>query len=89
MSQTNFKRPASPDPQERQDERLLKVMALQLQNQEHLDALLAGADPLMRHAMLERILPYLSFVPEEVTADCPACGMKRGSILPHECLGAN
>jgi formate dehydrogenase maturation protein FdhE len=89
MSQGNFKRPASVNPKARQDERLLKVMALQLQNQEQLDALLAGADPLMRHAMLERLIPYLSFVPEEATANCPACGMKRGSILPHECLGAN
>ena len=85
----NFKRPAAASPKLRQDDRLVKVMATQIQNQDQLDALLAGSDPLMRHAMIERLLPYLPFAPEEPTADCPHCGFRRGSILPHECMGPN
>ncbi len=87
MSATNFKRPVSIDPEERRDERQIKVMAMQIRDQAMLDKLLDGTAPVMREAMLKRLLPYLPFFPkEEVTADCPECGMRRGSVIAHECL---
>jgi hypothetical protein len=89
MSATNFKRPVSIDPQERRDERQIKVMAMQIQDQAMLDKLLDGTVPIMREAMLERLLPHLPFFPkEEVTADCAFCGMRRGSVIPNECRTA-
>ena len=90
MSQTNFKRPVSIHPQERRDERAVKIMASAILNQAMLDKLLEGANPELYAAMMEQLLPHLSFVPaDQVTADCPSCGLKRGSVIAHECLGAN
>ncbi len=85
-----FKRPAAIDPRERRADKQVRfgtsIMARCIQNQDDLDVLLADAKPDMRAAMLERLRPYLSFELETVTADCPRCGMKRGTILAHECL---
>jgi hypothetical protein len=84
-----FKRPARLNPQERRDERAINLMAMGVPDQNALEVLLAGADAITRRAMIERLRPYLSFEPAEVTPDCPACGLRRGSVVPHECLGAN
>lgn len=83
----NFKRPTSIDAQERRDERQIKLMAFQIRDQAMLDKLLEGASPAMRAAMIERLMPYLPFCPKGyVTLDCPECGMKRGSVIPHVCI---
>ena len=61
-------------------------MAMQVTDQATLDNLLAGAQPFVREAMLERLLPYLPFVPREYeTPDCPHCGLERGSAIAHSC----
>ena len=80
-----FKRPAHISAKDRREERLVKVMATQVANQEMLDKLLDGTSPLMRKALLERLLPYLPFAPEVPTPDCPHCGFRRGSVIAHEC----
>jgi len=75
---------------QRRDEQAIRVMARQLFNQTMLDKLLAGARPDLREAMIARLRPYLPFTPDiEITVDCPQCGMRRGSILAHACLGVN
>jgi len=84
-----FRAPASIHPQERRDNRMVDLMALQIQDQAQLDKLLEGASPAMREAMLERVTPYLDFTPETVaTKDCPNCGLRRGSVIDHECLNS-
>ncbi len=85
MSATNFKRPISIDPQERRDERNVNIMAMQL-NPQSLETLLHGTDPMLREALLVRLRPYLQFDTEEAIADCARCGMRRGSVIAHECL---
>jgi hypothetical protein len=86
----NFKPPASIDPQDRRDDRMVKVMATQILDQAMLDKLLAGSTGEMREAMLERLIPYLGFTPNPlVSSDCPACGMRRGSVIAHACVGAS
>lgn len=85
----HFRRPAAADPRDRRDERQIKLMAMAVQNQEMLDALLEGAPPAIRQAMLERLLPYLPFVPQEYdkpVADCPLCGLRRGALVDHDCV---
>lgn len=85
MSATNFKQPVSIRPEERRTDRQVDFMA-SLLDQADLDVLLADAPPATRAAMLDRLRPHLSFVPaEEVTADCPQCGLRRGSVIAHEC----
>ena len=82
-----LKRPVSISPAERRQERQIKLMAMHIPDQAALELLLMGSSPDMRAAMLEKVRPYLPFTPEEeVNLDCPACGMKRGSILAHECV---
>lgn len=73
---------AEPDEQERE----LSLMALTLPDEDALEAMLAGAEPMMRKAMIDRLRPFLRFEVTEVTPDCPVCGLKRGSAIPHECL---
>jgi hypothetical protein len=65
----------------------IRRQAALLRDQAELDELLDGASDQMRQAMIERLAPYLHFVPEDETpvADCPTCGMKRGSLIPHDC----
>jgi hypothetical protein len=68
------------------------MMAMLIHDDRELEMLLAGASSLERAAMLDMIRPYLSFTPGEdvaATPDCPVCGLYRGSVVPHECLGAN
>ena len=60
----NFKRPSNIDPQVRRDERKLLCMAMQLTDQKKLDKLLEGTSPPTRKAVVERLTPYLSFVPK-------------------------
>ncbi len=81
----NFKRPSSIDPQERREERDIALYAMAIENQDELDKLLADSSPAMREAMLERLTPHLRFVPDP-TADCPGCGLRRGSVISHQCL---
>lgn len=82
----HFKAPALIDPRLRRNERQVTQMARMIENQEQLDALLAGAGVDLRAAMLERLLPHLRFVPAaDPIADCPHCGMRRGSVIPHAC----
>lgn len=86
MSATNFKRPLSIRPEERRTDRQVDYMASLIKDQAELDVLLAEAPPATRIAMLDRLRPHLSFVPqEEVTPDCPGCGLRRGSVIAHEC----
>lgn len=84
MSAVNFRQPVEIDPRVRQKDRLLNIMAMQL-NPQSLETLLHGSTPAMRQAMIDRLRPYLQFDPNEKIADCARCGMKRGSILAHEC----
>ena len=82
----NFKAPIPIDPQERRDERMVKVMATAILDQQMLDKLLEGSHGEMRSAMIERLRPFLSFAPDlPVIEDCPVCGMRRGSVISHEC----
>lgn len=83
----NFKRPISIHPQERRDGRQIDFMASLIKGQKELDVLLADAPPATRAAMLDRLRPHLSFVPaQDVTPDCPQCGLRRGSVIAHDCL---
>lgn len=82
----NFKRPASINPRERREEKQISFMASLIRHQEALDTLLAGSPPEMRAAMLARLLPYLEFIPVELIADCPHCGLQRGAAVQHECV---
>ena len=86
----NFKRPASIDPQDRRDDRTVKMMALHIPDQATLDKLLDGARPILREAMLAALAPYLTFVPAGpvMAADCPNCGLRRGTLFAHECVEA-
>jgi len=82
-----WKSPRHIDPQVRRDERQIKVMALQIHDQATLDKLLEGSSRQMREMMLERIAPYLSFVPDvEKDLDCLQCGRKGGAVIAHECM---
>lgn len=69
----------------------IQEQATLLHDQADLDQLLDGADPTMRTAMIEYLKPYLSFVPVDVPepeapiADCPNCGLRRGSAILHPC----
>lgn len=72
------------------EEREVKLLALCLHNEAELEAVLQGASPQMRAGMLDLIGPYLTFRTElVVTPDCPVCGLKRGSVISHECLASN
>lgn len=73
------------------EEREVRLMALCLESEEELEQLLKGASAENRAAMLEMIGPYLTFPRQivEVIPDCPECGLRRGSVIPHACLGAN
>jgi len=83
----NFKRPASIDPVERRAEKEIRDMAEEIADQEMLDKLLEGATRAMREALLARIGPYLSFVPDvAMDLDCPQCGRKGGAVISHECV---
>ncbi len=79
------------DESESEEELNVRLMAMAIPDEEGLEALLRGASPDLRLAILREIEPYLSFkrVTVEVTPDCPLCGLRRGSAIPHECLGAN
>ena len=75
-------------PQDRRNERELRIMASAIYTQEMLDKLLAGSAPDMRQAMIERLRPHLRFTPaaEDIEVkDCPHCGFRRGTVVPHEC----
>lgn len=61
----NFKSPASIDPRERRADRAVNLMATHIKDQAMLDNLLADASPITRAAMIDRLVPYLSFVPRE------------------------
>ena len=76
---------------ETEEQQEAKLMAMCIANEDELEVLLAGASPAMRAGMLELIRPYLKFTltAVEVTPDCPVCGLYRGSVVNHECLGAN
>ncbi len=76
---------------ESEEELNVRLMAMAIPDEEGLEVLLQGASPHLRAAMLREIEPYLSFkrVTVEVTPDCPLCGLRRGSAISHECLGAN
>jgi hypothetical protein len=80
-----FKRPTSIYPRVKRDERQIKVLAMQLRNQDMLDTLLAGTTQFERDAMMERLRPYLRFELVEATPDCPHCGLRRGSAIAHSC----
>ena len=87
MSHT-FKKPIDMDTLKRQAAREVDILATHIENQAMLDELLKDADPDMRAACLERMAPYLPFVPEDlVIQDCPQCGLRRGSMFPHDCVG--
>jgi hypothetical protein len=100
MSATNYKRPSSVlvSPDKRSDEQKIRVMASTIRDQETLNTLLQGSTGAKRLAMIERLLPYLPFIPEEIAhsrnyaaidiGDCPYCGMRRGAVIPHACDGA-
>lgn len=82
----NFRAPASIDPQARRDERRIELMATYgIPDQAALDKLLDGTAPAMRTALIERLTPYLMFAPETAVADCPNCGLRRGSAIDHAC----
>ncbi len=82
----NFKRPSPLDPKLRRQERQLTMLAGTIRNQAALDQLLRGSSPAMREGMLQVLRPMLPFQPQmEVTADCPNCGFRRGSVIGHEC----
>lgn len=85
MSATNYKQPPALDPRERRDEKQIQFMAGCIRDQAELDVLLTESKPDLRAAMLERLRPYLRFEPETVTADCPRCGLRRGTVIAHEC----
>lgn len=59
-------------------------------NQPMLEKVLADTAPHLRAGVLEKLKPHLPFTPYvddgQPILDCPKCGLKRGSILPHECL---
>lgn len=86
----HLKKPAPISPRERREEKQIRFMASQIKDQAALDSFLAGSEPAMREAMLERITPFLSFIPaEEVDSrslDCPDCGMFRGTVIAHKCF---
>ena len=82
-----IKKPSSLSPRQRRETKQIACMAGLIKNQAMLDKLLDGAGPVMREAMLERVKPHLRFAPkEEVTADCPLCGLRRGTAISHQCL---
>jgi hypothetical protein len=66
----------------------IRRQAALMRDQADLDQFLDGADPAMRTAMIEFLRPFLSFEPIdtlEPSADCPRCGLRRGSVIEHEC----
>ncbi len=79
------------DPALSDEEQQVRLMATCIPDEAALEDLLRGADPLSREGMLEMIRPYLQFElsAETTTPDCPLCGLRKGSVIPHECLGAN
>jgi hypothetical protein len=86
MSKSIKKHPDK-SPQRRREEKQISFLASITTDQAQLDKLLEGSTPEMRKAMMDRLTPHLPFVPrEEVTQDCPHCGLRRGSIIAHECL---
>ncbi len=70
------------------NEREIAAMARRIRDQQDLEKLLDGADDQMRASLIERLLPYLDFeiFAVDPTPDCPHCGMKRGSLIPHACV---
>lgn len=82
-----FKQVPHAKPSEAFNERQIRLMAEQLRDQADVEKLLEGASDEMRAAMLERIAPFIDFEIFDTTPtpDCPNCGMKRGTIIPHHC----
>lgn len=63
-------------------------MAAKIGNQAMLDQLLAGVAPEREKRLLELLTPHLSFTPGFGIDDCPICGLRRGSMIAHECSTA-
>ena len=83
----HFKCPVSIDPRERRADKEVTDMARKIETQEMLDQLLEGASIPMREALLARVGPYLSFVPDvPMQLDCPQCGRKGGAVIAHQCV---
>jgi hypothetical protein len=82
-----IKKPSNLSPRMRREAKQINCMAGLIKDQTMLDKLLENSTPAMRAAMLERIGHLLPFVPlEQVTPDCPHCGMRKGSVIDHECV---
>jgi hypothetical protein len=83
----SIKKPGNLSAKRRSEEKQISFLASITTDQAALDKLLEGSTPEMRKAMIDRLTPHLPFVPrEEVTQDCPHCGLRRGSVINHECL---
>lgn len=81
-----FKQATHVKPSDEIAEKTIRRFAASLRDQQDLERLLDGADDFMREAMIERLMPYLTFPVFNVdpTPDCH-CGFKRGSLIPHAC----
>lgn len=65
------------------------LLARRIRNQDQLEQILADCQPGTRQAVFDLIKPHLTFTSAEDSgkpiADCPNCGLRRGSVIQHEC----
>lgn len=76
--------------QEKKEAAIAKMAGL-IGNQSMLEKVLDDVQggPEMRDAVYAMLRPHLLFTPSYEPGDvkdCPTCGMKRGTVIPHECL---
>ena len=70
-------------------DRLGKQLAERIGNQAMLDLVLENAPTDAHRALiLQYVRRHLSFEPEQdfPITDCPRCGLRRGSMIAHECI---
>ena len=64
----------------------LKKFAPEIKNADDLEKIFRGMDQDTIDKVMVDLRPLLSFDPDAApTEDCPKCGYRRGTILPHEC----
>jgi hypothetical protein len=67
----------------------LQTLASRIRSQEHLDEIVAKLPEDQRETVYNELvrlgdLPFADYA-YEPTPDCPNCGLRRGSVIPHSC----
>ena len=80
------------DKQLEKEQEIIRLAGL-IANQAMLDKILEDTAPALRAGVFAKLRPHLPFEPfvqeapiADTIADCPTCGLRRGSVIEHECL---